>query len=956
MVAACAGGAWAVDCNGDGIDDAEQTYFWQTETGFWGTPSSWQSLLGGVPGASSVAVFDGDLGLSTPPYAALLQSSVSVRGLSLLNAETTLDLQGQVLDVTGELPGCRELLVGGVDGAVGLVTGGGQLRSRFARLADVPGSFARLVIDGQNGATVYRHLSQSPLVIGEFGTGVLRIESSVFQHDGLVLLGEEGGSLGVLEATGTGVLRLALETTSTLEIGRSGSGLVRLVDSASFDNGGAIAVRLGSLPGGSGELDLNGVVPPQFVGVSTLDIGFLGEGLLRVRQGAALETPASVRAAIGTLDGSDGDARVTTGASWVVDGQPLQVGPGGFGRVAVGESAVLQSGFGVVAFVDGAVEGSGVVAGPVLLAGGEIAPTGQFAVSSARQQLRFLDTVDFVATNPLTGLVETGRLSFLLNTADPLETMSAVVDGAASVGGTLRVRVLGFIDPLVGVKYPVLEAGQLSGVFAGVQSTVTTNGLVAVPVYPGDGVAAVEFVDLGVVGATTGPPVVFAPPANFTDGKVVDVTGDGYPDLVALSDNGAQQQGDLLVFKNLGVDGLGQWLGFGEPPDVYGTLGDLPGSVDVGDMNGDERPDIVMINRGPEAGQVRIRLNDPSNLGDFSQVDPRVIGVPGVPIDLVLADTGGDGALDVVTVFERAFSRGSGDGGVQNSENNGGGGFDDTDDDTGDDPGSVDTMGGAISPTGIVVSSKGTNSAWVYETAGVLRGTPPFPLFLTQVVPTGRSPREVFTADLTGDGLDEIVTSDGRSGTISVLRAVDGGPGEVFYADAVSLRATRETRTAQPGSIVALDVNEDGRPDLAYAARDEKGVVGIWSILNLGEDGASEAMLFSDPETLPGDDQVGSAPVVLAVGDVNQDGREDLVALRENGSAATVSVHLAAVAGPCNAADLSLPFGVLDLGDLNAFVQAFVNQTPAADLAAPFGVWDLADLTAFVGAFLAGCP
>jgi YVTN family beta-propeller protein len=60
--------------------------------------------------------------------------------------------------------------------------------------------------------------------------------------------------------------------------------------------------------------------------------------------------------------------------------------------------------------------------------------------------------------------------------------------------------------------------------------------------------------------------------------------------------------------------------------------------------------------------------------------------------------------------------------------------------------------------------------------------------------------------------------------------------------------------------------------------------------------------------------------------------------------------------GPCNDADIAEPFGVLDLGDIQAFVTAFLGTEPAADLAAPFGVWDLADIQAFVIAFNAGCP
>lgn len=62
------------------------------------------------------------------------------------------------------------------------------------------------------------------------------------------------------------------------------------------------------------------------------------------------------------------------------------------------------------------------------------------------------------------------------------------------------------------------------------------------------------------------------------------------------------------------------------------------------------------------------------------------------------------------------------------------------------------------------------------------------------------------------------------------------------------------------------------------------------------------------------------------------------------------------VGGPCNAADLAAPEGILDLADISAFIDGFTNQTAVADLAAPFGIFDLADISAFIDAFSAGCP
>lgn len=59
--------------------------------------------------------------------------------------------------------------------------------------------------------------------------------------------------------------------------------------------------------------------------------------------------------------------------------------------------------------------------------------------------------------------------------------------------------------------------------------------------------------------------------------------------------------------------------------------------------------------------------------------------------------------------------------------------------------------------------------------------------------------------------------------------------------------------------------------------------------------------------------------------------------------------------GPCNLADLAQFWGILDLADVNAFINAFINQLPAGDLNND-GIWDLADIGLFISNFNAGCP
>jgi hypothetical protein len=62
--------------------------------------------------------------------------------------------------------------------------------------------------------------------------------------------------------------------------------------------------------------------------------------------------------------------------------------------------------------------------------------------------------------------------------------------------------------------------------------------------------------------------------------------------------------------------------------------------------------------------------------------------------------------------------------------------------------------------------------------------------------------------------------------------------------------------------------------------------------------------------------------------------------------------------GPCFAdlADDGAAEGVLDLADLQLFIQLFTIRDEAVDYVAPRGVWDLGDLQFFLTAFNDGCP
>ena len=80
---------------------------------------------------------------------------------------------------------------------------------------------------------------------------------------------------------------------------------------------------------------------------------------------------------------------------------------------------------------------------------------------------------------------------------------------------------------------------------------------------------------------------------------------------------------------------------------------------------------------------------------------------------------------------------------------------------------------------------------------------------------------------------------------------------------------------------------------------------------------------------------------------------ELVIPIRYTGSGGQ-GLHVFDIDDPCPA-DLALPFGQLDLADINAFVTGFTGQTASGDLDGN-GLWDLADINTFVMSFTTGCP
>ncbi|GAB3850098.1 hypothetical protein GCM10028822_15030 [Hymenobacter terrigena] len=135
----------------------------------------------------------------------------------------------------------------------------------------------------------------------------------------------------------------------------------------------------------------------------------------------------------------------------------------------------------------------------------------------------------------------------------------------------------------------------------------------------------------------------------------------------------------------------------------------------------------------------------------------------------------------------------------------------------------------------------------------------------------------VAVADVNGDGRMDIVTANGSNSIVGVLLGqAGGGFGTVTTYSTGAF--------SYPTGVVVTDVNGDGRKDIITA----NGAGGAAGVL-LGQVGGG----FATVNTYPTD--TGSYPYGVAVGDMNGDGRPDIVTA--NGTSNSASVLLGQASG-----------------------------------------------------------
>ena len=311
------------------------------------------------------------------------------------------------------------------------------------------------------------------------------------------------------------------------------------------------------------------------------------------------------------------------------------------------------------------------------------------------------------------------------------------------------------------------------------------------------------------------------------------------------------------------------------PGKIY-SVGNDPVSIAIGDLNGDGKLDIVTTNSiasasGVGDSTVSVLLQDPATSGQFLAATNYPTGKN--PLSVVIGDLNSDGKPDLAVADSEGISIL-----FQNPAL----------------PGTFLPLtaikGPAASSVAIAdLNGDGKDDIVATNVSGVSVMLQDPVIAGSFLAPTnyaaGLQPINVAVGDLNGDGKLDIVVanygspSDGSTASVSVLPQNPAAPGS--FLTAVNYKADVRSQ-----AVAIADLNGDGKADLAVA---NSGTLAGACPPNCGSTGTSVSVLLQNP-AIPGQLQnatnypaTGDFITWVAIGDMNGDGKSDLVIAQSDG-------------------------------------------------------------------------
>jgi hypothetical protein len=273
-----------------------------------------------------------------------------------------------------------------------------------------------------------------------------------------------------------------------------------------------------------------------------------------------------------------------------------------------------------------------------------------------------------------------------------------------------------------------------------------------------------------------------------------------------------------------------------------------PYSVAIGDLNHDNRSDIVVANSGTDNLNIIFGLGN----GTFESQMMYSTGINSHPQYVITGDINNDNNLDIIVVNSKHDSIGT----IMGYDN---GTFA---------PEAVYYIGVDSHPSAVVIDdfnndnrsdlavvNTGTNSIAIligYEYAL-------FETAKTYGSVENREPYAVVTSDFNNDNYLDIAAAFITSGTLGILL----GYGNGSFDDMMTYQQANDSIFS---ALAVNDVNNDGKLDIVVA---DSGTNNVLILLGYGNGSFATSITFSTGN--------GSQPSAIAIADFNKDGRLDLV-------------------------------------------------------------------------------